>query len=1068
MDADRNYQYKPFPGMPRPAKPQFPFDTKPFSDDELRREVWKKRNGSAAGMNGIPYTVYKRCPRVLQELGKIMRSAQRLRTVAQSWQIGRVTLIPKSGDNSQPGLMRDITILNVEGRLFWSVFQRRVANFMLENGYIPRAVQKAFLEGVAGCVEHATAVGEAVRDARERERQLVLVWLDLKNAYGSVRHAMIQFALKWYHVPREIVELFVNYIEGICFQVQTEEWSGEWFGLGIGVPKGCTASTIVFDVAFQLVLDIHLFLTEGKTSGYTLSGSSVCVKAPAYADDVCLAEVSTEDAQMSLQQFDRALTWTKTMALKPPKCKSLAFRKFRHGELGKGHGPYDPRLVLGGEVLKFVGDEDTPVFKYVGRGIQSDGKEDIVLQGVADKLDASLEKVEATLLTGPMKSWIVDVYVMATLAWALMIHDFSDTAVLVLHKAVHRSHRKWVRLAKCADGSVLYRSNVHCGLGFKNVVEVKRRLQVVRWHIMKNSLDQQARKLYSHRLARDKAGHVGQGRRSSPCLQLEEALGALRLEDIKGRTQTGRHGLGFVRQQKSEVSERARVKRWMKEEEEAKRVAALFNYQMQAGWLQWSDDLQDMMEKDLSWKKMLYQYSDRLLRFVVNSLQNTLPTPDNLLRWNSGVSKGGDAQCLRRWSNQRSYACGLCGKVGATALHILAGCPWVHNVENTRRGRGRYTWRHNRTLSRIAKSLASLVSKVNAKAAGIAEGKDGRRALGRGLGREVAFVKAEEVGIKAQRTVVKAEEEKWCGRRKNAALLRKVQVAFEKKTGQLARENDVLAQRLGIPSDVTSRRHYVPVEGKRMTTIPEDAGAEEKAQRLALKEKKQQEWRARWEKRLRKEFLDKKYEDGYEERENRFRQEGGQTGVVRARTSGEGKGKRPDLISFVKAGAKPRKKAKKERMPKGWLWRGVSDWCFGFDLKEYCAEANYVFPHVACATDLRPDGFLISLQAKCVIVVELTVPWEENVAKWHKKKTERYEEIRENAEPGWEVFSLVLEVGARGWVPRSATSNLRALGMDWPQVKELTSAMSDVARKASYVIFINRFNQLFQPWDATE
>ncbi len=60
-------------------------------------------------------------------------------------------------------------------------------------------------------------------------------------------------------------------------------------------------------------------------------------------------------------------------------------------------------------------------------------------------------------------------------------------------------------------------------------------------------------------------------------------------------------------------------------------------------------------------------------------------------------------------------------------------------------------------------------------------------------------MKAEEVGIKAQRTVVKAEEEKWCGRRKNAALLRKVQMVFEKKTAQLARENDVLAQRLGIP-----------------------------------------------------------------------------------------------------------------------------------------------------------------------------------------------------------------------------------------------------------------------------
>ncbi len=136
------------------------------------------------------------------------------------------------------------------------------------------------------------------------------------------------------------------------------------------------------------------------------------------------------------------------------------------------------------------------------------------------------------------------------------------------------------------------------------------------------------------------------------------------------------------------------------------------------------------------------------------------------------------------------------------------------------------------------------MSKVDTKAAGIAEGKDGRRVLGRGLGRKVAFVKAEEVGLKAQRFVVKAEEEKWWGRRNNDALLLKLQEAFEKKTGQLARENGVVTQRLGIPCDVPSRRlvdlvrvvkrilddaehprcRCLPVEGKRMTTIPEDAG----------------------------------------------------------------------------------------------------------------------------------------------------------------------------------------------------------------------------------------------------
>ena len=40
-----------------------------------------------------------------------------------------------------------------------------------------------------------------------------------------------------------------------------------------------------------------------------------------------------------------------------------------------------------------------------------------------------------------------------------------------------------------------------------------------------------------------------------------------------------------------------------------------------------------MMKSDFGWNTLLYDYSDRLLKFVVNSQTNTLPTPDNLRRW---------------------------------------------------------------------------------------------------------------------------------------------------------------------------------------------------------------------------------------------------------------------------------------------------------------------------------------------------------------------------------------------------------------------------------------------------
>jgi hypothetical protein len=56
--------------------------------------------------------------------------------------------------------------------------------------------------------------------------------------------------------------------------------------LGAGVPQGCTASTINFNVGFQVILDYHSFLV-GKV-GYRIAKNLITVSKPTYADDVGL------------------------------------------------------------------------------------------------------------------------------------------------------------------------------------------------------------------------------------------------------------------------------------------------------------------------------------------------------------------------------------------------------------------------------------------------------------------------------------------------------------------------------------------------------------------------------------------------------------------------------------------------------------------------------------------------------------------------------------------------------------------------------------------------------------
>ena len=171
--------------------------------------------------------------------------------------------LPKTEVTDRPDKMRPVTVLSSEGRskgrLFWRVFQRRMASFMLKNEYIIRSVQGAFLEKTSGCIEHCAVLDEVICDVRESQRQILISWLNLANACGSVRHSLIIFVLKWYHVPSNMIGLFRSYLDGVFLQAKTSKWSSVWYPLAIIVPQGYTAATIVFDVAFQMILDIHYF-----------------------------------------------------------------------------------------------------------------------------------------------------------------------------------------------------------------------------------------------------------------------------------------------------------------------------------------------------------------------------------------------------------------------------------------------------------------------------------------------------------------------------------------------------------------------------------------------------------------------------------------------------------------------------------------------------------------------------------------------------------------------------------------------------------------------------------------
>ena len=84
---------------------------------------------------------------------------------------------------------------------------------------------------------------------------------------------------------------------------------------------------------------------------------------------------------------------------------------------------------------------------------------------------------------------------------------------------------------------------------------------------------------------------------------------------------------------------------------------------------------------DFTWKSFLYDMKAGTLKFLVNSVIDTLPTAANLVRW----------------SKSNSDKCKLC-KGRQTTDHCL-------NICKVGLDTGRWTWRHNNIVNFVVNSL---------------------------------------------------------------------------------------------------------------------------------------------------------------------------------------------------------------------------------------------------------------------------------------------------------------------------------------------------------------------------
>ncbi|KAL7856407.1 hypothetical protein AOLI_G00200110 [Acnodon oligacanthus] len=101
-----------------------------------------------------------------RRLWKILKVIWRRGKVAQQWRFAEGVWIPKEEELKTINQFRTISLLRVEGKIFFSIVARRLTDYLLRNSYIDTSVQKGGIPNVPGCLEHTGVVTQLIRESR--------------------------------------------------------------------------------------------------------------------------------------------------------------------------------------------------------------------------------------------------------------------------------------------------------------------------------------------------------------------------------------------------------------------------------------------------------------------------------------------------------------------------------------------------------------------------------------------------------------------------------------------------------------------------------------------------------------------------------------------------------------------------------------------------------------------------------------------------------------------------------------------------------------------------------------